>query len=214
MRLRPLASAAAGFVAVLALALAVGDPAATPARAETGDPTLIVEAVHPLDDSSAHFIVQLLDASGAPVADSTVTVTPKDADPTTLPSTGDGTYQGPVDLPGSGTWSVEVASADPAASIDYSYTTGTVGGPSVPPAPTPTTAAPAAPAAGAPTATTATTTSTTGAATDAVAASATGETQDSGSGFPIAIVVAVALVVAVAGFPLAFRTIRNARHDD
>lgn len=209
---------ALGLLAPVAVAAALaGAPAV---HAQAGAPGLAVEAVHPLSGGEFHFIVTLSDANGDPLAGTTVTATPTSPGGTSgatvaLPSAGDGTYQGPVALPEDGTWRVHITSADPAAEVDYGYAvTGDTGTPVTQPTTTvpATTAATTLPATQAPTTAPATSAATT---TPAAAETAAQADEDDDSGFPIVVLVIVgaALVVALAGVPLALRTIRNANAD-
>jgi hypothetical protein len=71
---RPVAALAA-VAAVLALALGLGG--ASPAGAHDGAGTLTVEAAHPVDPLSVHYIVVLTwDNDGHAAEDATVTATP------------------------------------------------------------------------------------------------------------------------------------------
>jgi hypothetical protein len=196
----------------------LGAPPAVSAQA--GGPQIAVEAVHPLGGGSFHFIVDLADTNGDPITGTTVTATPTSPSGSTgaavmLPSSGDGLYQGPVPLPDDGTWTVKVASADPATSIDYRFEvdgdTGTPVATAPPTTAAPTTAAPTATTTPATTVAASTTVATTPASsvTETERAGAA-DTGDDDSGFPMALVVIAAALVALAGVPLALRTIRNA----
>jgi hypothetical protein len=193
-------------VGVVVLAGLTGTPGAL---AQDGDPQITVEAVHPLPDSF-HFVVDMADASGEPLSDEVVTATPTSpsgdaGSPVTLEPAGDGVYQGPLDLPEDGTWTVRIASTDPAAVIDYQYAVGGGPQPTTTTTPTATTAAPAAGAAP----TTTTTTALTG--NDVSEQAAADDSSDSDSLPVVLIVVGAAFLVAMAGVPLALRTIREAK---
>jgi hypothetical protein len=215
MQLRPVPRSARAALAIGVLTILVSTGGATAAQAQGAAPGIAVEAVHALGDGQFHFIVDVAEAASG----TTVTATPTSPSgdtggAVTLPSSGSGVYQGPVPLPEDGTWTVTIASADPAGSIDYGFevsgdtgtptaTTAPATGPTT--APTATTLAPAtqAPTTIAPTLTTA--------PTEEASASAA-QASDSGDdgGFPIVLVViAAAVVVALAGVPLALRTIRK-----
>jgi hypothetical protein len=228
----------AGWVVIVgivggAMAMALAVLPAAPVLGAQPDPGITVEAVHPLGGGSFHFIVALTDGNGDPLTGTTVTATPIGPGGDTgavvaLPSSGDGTYQGPVPLTEDGPWIVRIASADPAGVIDYGYEVSGDGGTpfgagptTAPPATTlpPTTAAPTT----APPATTTLppttgagaggTTATTGPeAEDGTESASTRATdEDDDGGFPIVVlIVGAALVVALAGVPLALRTIRSA----
>jgi hypothetical protein len=206
--------AGAGVLAAVTISAVLAALTGTPAvQAQPGNPQITVEAVHQLPDSF-HFIVDLVGADGAPLSDKVVTATPTSpsgaaGSAATLESTGDGVYQGPVDLPEDGTWTVHIASTDPAAALDYQYAVG--GGPQ----PTTTAAAPpatTAPAAGAaPTTAPPTTATPLDANEQASAQAATTSDDDS---LPMVLLIAGgAFLVALAGVPLALRTIRQARRD-
>lgn len=203
-------------VALAALVVLGGAPAAL----AHDDPAVQVEAVHPLGDGSFHFIVEMAYRDdGHPISGKVVTLTPTSpsgatGDPVTLEPAGDGVYQGPVALPEDGTWQVKVASADPAVSTDYGYqVSGDTGTPAeepssttVAPGTTATTVAPST--TGAPS-TTETTATTPEVEAETAATRADSDDGDS-SALPIVLLVVAALVVALAGVPLALRTIRNA----
>jgi hypothetical protein len=205
----------AGLLTALAL---VG--AAPAAQAHGGDPAISVEAVHSLGDGSFHFIVDMVYADdGDPISGTTVTVTPTSPSgatgtAVTLESTGGGVYQGPVPLPEDGTWTVKIASADPAGAIDYGFVvdgdTGTPATPATTTPPAPTTTVPVATtAAAAPTTTVPATTVTTAADIEDAATSST-DLAESDSDLPLVLIlVGAALLVALAGVPLALRIIRN-----
>jgi hypothetical protein len=212
---RPLALVA-GLVTALVL---VG--AAPAAQAHGGDPAISVEAVHSLGDGSFHFIVDMVYADdGDPISGKTVTATPVSpsgatGSAVTLPSTGDGVYQGPVPLPEDGTWTVKIASADPVGAIDYGFVvdgdTGTPAAPATTTPPAPTTTVPVATtAAAAPTTTVPATTATTAADSAEASAPLTEAADTSDSDLPLVLIlVGAALLVALAGVPLALRIIRN-----
>jgi hypothetical protein len=206
--------AVAGVVAGVLAGLAVLGP--VPVAARAGDPGIAVEAVHPLGDGTFHLVVELVDGNGGqPVSGAALTVTPTGPSgasgaAATLEPAGEGVYQGSVVLPEDGTWTLRVASASPAAAIDYGYeVSGDSGNPVATTAPaTPaTTSAPATaatPSSGAAPSTTATAPEI---GTEAAAARSGGN--DDGSLPAVLLVIGAALVVAVAGVPLALRTIRN-----
>jgi YtkA-like len=195
--------------------------AAPAAQAHGGDPAISVEAVHSLGDGSFHFIVDMVYADdGDPISGKTVTATPVSpsgatGSAVTLPSTGDGVYQGPVPLPEDGTWTVKIASADPAGAIDYGFVvdgdTGTPAAPATTTPPAPATTVPVATTtAAAPTTTVPVTTATTAADIEDASASASESADTSDSDLPIVLIlVGAALLVALAGVPLALRIIRN-----
>jgi hypothetical protein len=204
--LRP--AAGVGVVAAVMVSAVLAGWTGTPtALAQDGDPRITVEAVHPLPDAF-HFIVDLADASGEPLSDEVVTATPTSpsgaaGSPVTLDPAGDGVYQGPLDLPEDGTWTVRIASTDPAAAaaaIDYQYAVGGGPQPTTTTVPTDTTAAPAAPASTMPP------TALTG---NDVSEQAAADGSDS---LPVVLIaVGAAFLVAMAGVPLALRTIREAK---
>jgi hypothetical protein len=211
---------AAVLIGVLTVALLAGT---APGAQAQGQPQLAVEAVHPLGGGSFHFIVGLVDANGDPLTASTVSATPTSPDGTTggaviLPAAGDGTYQGPVPLADDGTWTVRIASSDPAVAIDYELEvdgdTGTPAATTPTTVATPTTAGSSSPAGSA----TTVASSTTAAPSTTTPPSSTAPREqenaadpgDDGSSFPtILVVVGAALLVALAGVPLALRTIRR-----
>jgi hypothetical protein len=201
----------------LATALALGAaPAAAEAPAQEGT-TVTVEAVHPLTGGDFHFIVEVA-SGGAPASDATVTATPTSpggdsGSAVVLEPSGDGVYQGPVSLPDDGTWTVRIASSGPTGTLDYGFeVSGDTGTPVAPAttttaAPT-TTVAPAVPAATT-TTTVAPTTSAPAVASTEVAL-ATNADDGSDSSLPLVLLlVGAALVVALAGVPLALRIIRQ-----
>jgi hypothetical protein len=202
----------AAGAAVMVSAVVAGWTGTPTALAQDGDPRITVEAVHPLPDAF-HFIVDVADASGEPLSDKVVTATatsPSGAagSSVTLEPAGDGVYQGPLDLPENGTWTVRIASTDPAASIDYQYAVGGGPQPTTTTVPTDTTAAAAAGGADVAPATTTTSAARTG--TD-VSEQAAADSSDGDSLPVVLIVVGGAFLVAMAGVPLALRTIREAR---
>lgn len=95
-----------------------------PAAAHGGDPILSVQETHPAD-TSVHYIIKMVwENDGDPINDETVTATPTGPDgvagaPVTLANTGDGIYEGTVDMPTAGAWSVTFATVgmDPGGSI-------------------------------------------------------------------------------------------------
>ena len=215
MQLRPVprsarAALAAGVLTALAL---IGG--ATAAQAQAAAPGIVVEAVHTLGDGQFHFIVDVADAAGGTTVTATPTSPSGDTEgAVTLPSSGDGVYQGPVPLPEDGTWTVTIASADPAGSIDYGFqVSGDTGTPTATTAPVtvPTTAPTASTVAAATQAPTTIAPTLTTAATEEASASAAQASNDSDDGgFPVVLmVIAAAVVVALAGVPLALRTIRK-----
>jgi hypothetical protein len=209
----------AGIVATapaLAMALVLG---AAPHASAQEVAEVTVEAVHPLGGGEFHFIVDVA-SGGAPASDATVTATPTGPGGDTgsavaLDPTGDGVYQGPVSLPEDGTWSVRIDSSGPTGTLDYGYEVR--GDTGTPAATTPPTTAPATTAAPAEPATTttvapATTTSTSSADVPSTEVDLASDGDDDGgsSNLPVVLlVVAAALVIAVAGVPLALRTIRQ-----
>ena len=201
-----------------ALVLVGASPAA---QAHGGDPEISVEAVHALGDGSFHFIVDMVYADdGDPISGKTVTVTPvspsgASGSAVTLESTGGGVYQGPVPLPEDGTWTVKIASADPVGAIDYGFVvdgdTGTPAAPATTAPPAPTTTVPVTTATTvAPTTTVPATTATTATDIEDARASATESADSDSSDLPLVLIlVGAALLVALAGVPLALRIIRN-----
>ncbi len=110
-----------GLVAAVALALGLW---ASPAGAHDGDAVITVEGTHPAG-MSIHYIVRVTWANdGHPAADATVTATAEGADGTQLtpvtlaPADSDGRYQGVVDYPAPGAWTVRVTSIDPTGTIE------------------------------------------------------------------------------------------------
>lgn len=192
MKLRILAAA------VLTL-LAAGAPAG--ARVAHGGAGLIeVEAAHPTA-TGTHYIVRLTyQNDGDPVADAAVTATPVGPDGRELaavelaPYDDDGRYEGAIEMPDPGSWTVRFASAEPEASAE---TTTEISA----------------------TASTEATTTSEGAGFAAAddgtgdsadSADAADETSDDSDGFPVLIVIAAA-VVAVGGLFAALRVIRRNR---
>lgn len=110
-------------VGALAVALALGAGAAAAAGAHGGDGVLEVEAAHPTS-TGVHFIVQLTyQNDGDAVPEAAVTATPtspsgEELAPVTLTPVGDGSYQGAVDLPDTGRWTVRFASDEPPATLE------------------------------------------------------------------------------------------------
>jgi hypothetical protein len=98
--------------------------AAAPAAAHGGDPVITVEAAHP-DTTAVHFIVKMVwESDGDPIDGKTLTATPTSPDgvagaPVTLNGSGSGIYQGSVEMPTPGSWTVTIASADPVGSITH-----------------------------------------------------------------------------------------------
>ena len=116
MRTRPVL-VALGLALMVALAAAT-----TPASAQEGDATLVVDQAHPAPGSTHYFVI--LEADGTPVDDAEVTATPVDpdgneGDPVVLSPAGDGVYQGVVLMDTPGEWTVEFASTDPEASAEH-----------------------------------------------------------------------------------------------
>ena len=102
------------LVAVLLGGLALGVGGASPAGAHGDAGVLEVEAVHPTT-TGAHFIVQLTyendgeAVSGAEVTATAVSPSGEELAPVTLSPAADGSYQGPVDMPDPGQWTVRIA---------------------------------------------------------------------------------------------------------
>jgi hypothetical protein len=207
-------------LATVVAGVLIGAPAV---RAQAGAPGLTVVAVHPLSGGEFHFIVALVDGNGAPLTGATVTATPTSPSGSSgaavaLPASDDGSYQGSLSLPEDGTWMVHITSADPTAVFDYSYAvTGDSGTPVGGATPPVVTTAPLATSATEPPATAApqiaptSTTASPEPGTTELAAPA--DDNDDDSGFPVVLlIVGAALVVTLAGVPLALRTIRNVDH--
>ena len=117
--MRLLRTALAG-VALTAIGLAF---TAGAVGAQDVEATLSVDQVHPAG-SSVHYIVELTDADGSAIDGADVTATPTSPDGThgtTVPltATTEGVYEGPVEMPTSGTWTVAFESTNPVASLDY-----------------------------------------------------------------------------------------------
>lgn len=110
-----------GLVATAALALGLW---ASPAGAHDGDAVITVEGTHPAG-MSIHYIVRVTWANdGHPAADATVTATAEGADGTQLtpvtlaPADSDGRYQGVVDYPAPGAWTVRITSIEPTGTLE------------------------------------------------------------------------------------------------
>lgn len=104
-------------------ALALGVGAAPAARAHGGDGVLELEAAHPTT-TGVHVIVQLTyQNDGDAVSGATVTATPispsgEELEAVTLSPAAAGSYQGPVDMPDTGRWTVRFASVEPPATLE------------------------------------------------------------------------------------------------
>lgn len=96
-----------------------------PAEAGGGGPKIAVEQTHPAG-SGVHYILELTDADDQGVGGATVTATPSSPDgtegaPVTMVAADDqGHYEGAVELPEDGTWTISFTSTNPDASLDYS----------------------------------------------------------------------------------------------
>jgi YtkA-like len=118
---RPLA----GFVALAAVvvALALGF-AAAPAGAHEGDAIVTLEAAHPAGLSIHYFVRVTWENDGHPANDATVTATAIGPDGTQLtpvtltPADDDGRYEGVVDYPAAGTWTLRLTSIDPTGTLE------------------------------------------------------------------------------------------------
>jgi hypothetical protein len=106
-----------GLMTLVGGALAPGIASAQ----DSGDATITVEQIHPTG-TGAHYFVRV---SGADES-ATVTATPtspdgKAGDPVTLTTGGEpDLFQGAVDMPDNGTWTVTFTSKGPDATLDYS----------------------------------------------------------------------------------------------
>jgi hypothetical protein len=105
------------------LSLLAWAPAAGARVAHGGDGVIEVEAAHPTS-TGVHFIVRLTyQNDGDPVSGATVTATAvgpdgQETDPVELSPSDAGGYQGSVDMPEPGQWTVRFRSADPAATLE------------------------------------------------------------------------------------------------
>lgn len=169
---------------------------AAPAAAHGGDPAFTVEQTHP-DDTSVHYIIRMVWANdGDPIDGKVVTATPTAPDgtagvPVTLTGSGDGRYEGTIEMPTAGSWPVTFASPDPEGSYNHIEVR--------PERPLSTTTS------------TTSTTETDEPTEDEAAANSSAGAADAGdddSGLPILIVVA-ALVVAIGGGLAAIRIVRQ-----
>jgi hypothetical protein len=134
----PLAPSVMAATLACAVALVLGPAASAGAAPAQDDPAVLtIEAAHPAD-GGVHFIVHLTQGGDA-VDGATVTATPATADgdqlaPVTLEPGDDGTYQGFVSFPSAGSWTVRIASEDPAVAVtqnvDVAVTPSTEGPPS------------------------------------------------------------------------------------
>jgi hypothetical protein len=123
------------MVAASLVVVGTAGPASAQASQEEG--TVEVQAGHPLG-ASIHYIVHVSHADGSPAADATVTATPIDADgnagePVTLTpfgaiapdgvqdedaTAGQGRYEGFVEFPAAGTWTVRFEADRPAGTAE------------------------------------------------------------------------------------------------
>jgi hypothetical protein len=108
---------------VIALCLGVG-PGTAPAGAHEGDAIVTLEATHPAG-MSMHYIVRVTwKNDGHPAADATVTATAVGSDGTQLtpvamtPVDADGRYEGVVDYPAAGSWTLRVTSIAPTGTLE------------------------------------------------------------------------------------------------
>lgn len=113
-----------GGVVVGLVALVGGVIGGSAASGQDAEATVSVDQAHPAEDG-VHYFVRLESADGEGVGGATVTATPTGPDgtegePTTLTAAGeDGLYEGMVELPGEGTWTILFASDDPEASLEH-----------------------------------------------------------------------------------------------
>jgi hypothetical protein len=122
-RARSAPAFALALAAAAALSLLAWAPAAGARVAHGGDGVIEVEAAHPTS-TGVHFIVRLTyQNDGDPVSGATVTATAvgpggQETDPVELSPSDAGGYQGPVDMPEPGEWTVRFRSADPPATLE------------------------------------------------------------------------------------------------
>jgi hypothetical protein len=116
------APALAALVGVLGV---IAGPLAAPAGAHEGGAILEVEGVHP-SGRSVHYIVRVTwEDDGHAAVGATVTATAVGEDgnsvtPVTLaPADDDGRYQGSVDFPEAGAWTVRFTSIDPTGTAEH-----------------------------------------------------------------------------------------------
>jgi YtkA-like len=177
------------------LALVVG--AASAAGAHGGPGVLEVEAAHPTS-TGVHYIVALTyENDGDAATGATVTATPispsgEEGAAATLAPAEEGTYEGPVDMPDPGQWTVRFESTEPPATLERTATISE---------------------------TTTTTTPTTGAdgesegfapADDGTGDSAAGDDDSGSDSMPILLIV-VAAAVAIGGVVTALRIVARNR---
>lgn len=115
-----------GTMVTAAVAVATLVTAAPVVGAQEDEATLTVDQVHPAG-GSVHYIVELTDADGEAVEGATVTATPTspsgaEGATTTLGETGDGVYEGPVQMDINGDWTVIFESSAPAARLEHDQT--------------------------------------------------------------------------------------------
>jgi hypothetical protein len=196
LRARSALALALALATAAALSLLAWAPAAGARVAHGGDGVIEVEAAHPTS-TGVHFIVRLTyQNDGDPVSGATVTATAvgpdgQETDPVELSPSDAGGYQGPVDMPEPGEWTVRFTSADPPATLEQATEVpeaagGEVGG-------------------------TAATDDGFAPAEDGTGGSEAAGEDDSGSdGLPVLLIVAAA-VVAVGGLFTGLRIVRRTR---
>lgn len=116
---------AATITGLIALAGLVAGPLAVPVGAHEGRGIVEVEATHP-SGPSVHYIVRVTwEDDGHAATDAIVTAAAVGEDgnaltPVTLaPADDDGRYQGVVDFPGAGDWTVRFTSIDPTGTVEH-----------------------------------------------------------------------------------------------
>ena len=110
-----------GLMTLLGGALVPGVAGASAAGARDSGPSITVEQIHPTP-TGAHYFVRVTSGNGGTA---TVTATPTGPDgkagaPVTFEDGGEpGLYQGGVEMPQDGSWTVNFTSKNPEATLDY-----------------------------------------------------------------------------------------------
>jgi hypothetical protein len=125
----------AGWAALAApLVLASMVLFAAPAGAHDGDAIIEVDQEHPGATSTHYFVKVTWEDDGHPVADGTVTATavsPDGAEQTPVPlnmyDADQGLYEGTVEMPEEGTWTVRFSSVEPPGTLEHTQEVAATG---------------------------------------------------------------------------------------